>query len=309
MKNHIAFCRFFSPLAVLAAACVIGGSASGQGTPPPFQPQPKKEASPETQRYLLEIVNGELQPGGSPATLARIVDVLLGVYPNETIVLAPGLGQVQVRDLKLRNTDLPETLDALRVASGDAFVWQNGLLQNPPPPVGPRAIDPSTGLPVLPASPREASSLYILTRNDASVAGNPRRMVEVFNLSGYLEQLGKRDEKDIAASLEKIKMIVSDTLNQVMQGNVQPEDQPRFQFHPGANLFIVIGPPQAIEVTRKVVNALPGVAGARAYPPPGTDTKAAEDAFRRRYGLQPAGAPEPPAPRRPPPETVPAPGK
>ena len=124
-------------------------------------------------------------------------------------------------------------------------------------------------------------------------------MVEVFNLSGYLEQLGKRDEKDIAASLEKIKMIVSDTLNQVMQGNVQAEDQPSFQFHPGANLFIVIGPPQAIEVTTKVVNALPGVGGARAYPPPGTDRREAEDAFRRRYGLQPAEPQEPRAPRPP----------
>ena len=307
MNDHIAFFRPFPPLAVLAAACVIGGSASGQGTPSPPQPQAKKEASPETQRYLLEIVNGELQPGGSPATLARIVDVLLGVYPNETIVLAPGLGQVQVRDLKLRNTDLPETLDALRVASGDAFVWQNGRLQNAAPPW---AIDPATGLPGPPAPSREpsSSSLYILTRNDASVAGNPRRMVEVFNLSGYLEQLGKRDEKDIAASLEKIKMIVSDTLNQVMQGNVQPEDQPSFQFHPGANLFIVIGPPQAIEVTQKVVTALPGVAGARGYPPPGTDARAAEDAFRRRYGLQPAGAPATPA-RPQPAAGVPPPGK
>jgi hypothetical protein len=305
MKNHIAFFRLFPLSGVLAAACLACAGALGQGTPPPSQAQPKKEIPQGTQPYFLEVIDGALHPGGPPATLSKIADVLRGLYPTVDIVLAPELGQLQVRDLKLRAAGLEEALEALRVASGDAFVWQNGLAQNAAPP---RAIDPTTGLPVPPTPPRESSSLYILTRNDASVAGNPRRMVEVFNLSGYLEQLGKRDEKDIAASLEKIKMIVSDTLNQVMQGNMQPEDQPSFQFHPGANLFIVIGPPQAIEVTRKVVNALPGVAGARAYPPPGTDTKAAEDAFRRRYGLQPAGAPATPA-RPQPPAGVPSPSK
>jgi hypothetical protein len=133
-------------------------------------------------------------------------------------------------------------------------------------------------------------------------------MVEVFNLSGYLEQLGKRDEKDIAASLEKIKMIVSDTLNQVMQGNVQAEDQPSFQFHPGANLFIVIGPPQAIQVTSKVVRELPGAAGARGYPAPAANTQA-DEALRRRYGLMPPPGAPGPAGTQPPPVAAPLPGK
>ena len=293
MKNHFAFRRICPPLTVLVATCLACASALGQGTPSPTRGQPKKEVHPNSS-YVLEVVDGVLLTGPTKeaATLAKIADILRGLYPEANIALAPELGDVQVRDLKLRGTELPEALEALRVASGDAFSWQNGLPQNAPPPSS-RPIDPSTGLPVPPAPPRGQSSLYILTRNDSDLGGNPRRMVEVFNLSGYLEQLGKRDEKDIAASLEKIKMIVGETLNQVMQGNAQASDQPSFQFHPGANLFIVIGPPQAIEVTRKVVNALPGVAGARAYPPPAANP-AADEAFKRRYGLMPpAGVPGP----------------
>jgi hypothetical protein len=287
MKNHFALCRPFPPFAILVAACLACvGAASGQGTPPTSRTQPKKEVSPATEPYVLEIVDGALKPGGPPATLGRIADVLRKLYPDVNIVLAPELGQVQVRDLKLRATELPEALDALRIASGDAFAWQNGIL--------PGLIDPRTGKPMEPAPEPRNSSLYILTRNYPPPAGNPRRMVEVFNLSGYLEQLGKHDEKDVAASLEKIKMIVSDTLNQVMQGNMQAEDQPSFQFHPGANLFIVIGPPQAIEVTSKVVKALPGVGGARDYFMPRPET-APPPAIRP----PPAGPQEPRAPRPP----------
>lgn len=300
MKHHPQFRRLKQPLLVFLAACLAGSRLFAQETSAKVLPKTSKAPA-----YVLEVTDGILLSDNQkqPATLSRIADVLRGIYPDVNIVLAPELGQEQVKDLKLRSAQVPEALEALRVASGDAFVWQNGLAQGGSLP-GP--VDPNTGLPISPPQGREQSSLYILSRNNSYTPGNPRRMVEVFNLSGYLEQLGKRDEKEIAASLEKIKMIVSDTLNQVLQGNVHQEDQPSFQFHPGANLFIVIGPSQAIDVTRKVVDALPGVAGGRAHPARVTDPTTNE-AFMRRYGLIPPTG-NPPT-TRPPGTVAPTPGK
>ena len=128
--------------------------------------------------------------------------------------------------------------------------------------------------------------------------GEASNLTKALNLTPYsdpeslLIRKAKRDEKDISASLEQIMRIVSETLDQATQGKAEAGSQPSFKFHPGANLFIVIGSPQAIEVTEKVVNALPGVAGARGYPPQNAETRLMDDAFRRRYGLEPrSGSP------------------
>jgi len=88
----------------------------------------------------------------------------------------------------------------------------------------------------------------------------PRRSVEVFNLSGYLQQLPKQDEKAVSENVNMLEVVINQTLEQLKPEGFSDEDgpYPDFQFHRGANLFIVIGPPIAIEVARKVVNALPG---------------------------------------------------
>jgi hypothetical protein len=288
MKGHATLSCILSPGTALLAACLVCSNAYGQANPPPPEPQSGKQNAPRSSNYVLEIGDGILLTGGKkgPAKLSGIVDVLRDEYQDVNIVLAPELGEVIIQDLKLRAAEMPEILEALRVASGEVFMWHKGLAPN---------IDPTTGLPL--PSPAGSSSLYVLSRNYEPQPENPKRMVQVFNLSGYLEHLGKRDEKDISASLEQIMRIVSETLDQATQGKAEAGSQPSFKFHPGANLFIVIGSPQAIEVTEKVVNALPGVAGARGYPPQGPDTRAVDDAFRRRYGLEPRPAEAGPAPK------------
>ena len=117
------------------------------------------------------------------ATLANVVGVLREISPEANIVLAPEVSKVIVADLKLHSThELGEALEALRVASGYRFDWRKGL-----PNAG--RTDPATGLPAEPRMGGE-SSLYVLDLGINS-QGNPleraRRMVEVFNLSGYLE--------------------------------------------------------------------------------------------------------------------------
>jgi hypothetical protein len=307
MKTQPWLSHLNSPSGLLLAVCLATATAAAQDKPGPAQTPPTTQEPATGTRYALEIASGNMAIKGQqvPATLARIADVLRDLYPEVNIVLAPEVGKVQVLDLKLRAPDLPEALEALRVASGDAFVWRQGMTAGG----GGALIDPATGVAVPPA-PSE-SKLYVLSRNEARPEA-PRPVVEVFNLSGYLEHLGKRNEKEIVASLDEIKMIVSDTLDRVMQGRATVEDMPRFQFHPGANLFIVIGPPEAIEVAQKVVSALPGVAGARGYPPNQAAARTESDpkqeelmrTFRRRYGLDTPGsqnpAPPPASTARPP---------
>ena len=158
----------------------------------------------------------------------------------------------------------------MRVASGYKFVWTSSANPFPtdpgtgmpasavpgmgaiPPPV---ALDPTTGLPAV--GKENQTPLYILTEVPSGM-GAPGRLVEVFNLTDYFASpLGSGDEetnlKRVEASLEEIKRIVTSTLQ------VTDEDHNStvsFQFHSGANLLVVAGTPDAVEVARKVVNAL-----------------------------------------------------
>lgn len=296
MKHHATY----STVLLFSFACLGAGLSGGaaEAECAPAAPAAAAKSSP----YVLEIRDGKLLTGGNhtEASLPRIVDELRDIYSDANFVLAPGMESVVIGDLKLRSAALSETLEALRVASGEAFVWHNGLAPRMDPATGlppaPMLVDPTTGLPQPTAS---ESSLYFLTRDDVSQP-NPRRMVQVFNLSGYLEQVGKRDRGEISQSLEEIKGIIAETLVQATQGKLQPADAPSFQFHPGANLFIVIGTSQAVGITEKVINALPGVSGMRGFPPPGPSPedqqKAMEKMLKQRYGLTDRYVPGPKPP-------------
>src|SRR5215471_4419116 len=90
-------------------------------------------------RYDVEIVNGQLQlanlqdrvnvkarwgnVAAVEANLRNLVDVLRDLHPNVNIVMAPGVERVKIGNLKLHSTQLENELEALRVASGNRFVW------------------------------------------------------------------------------------------------------------------------------------------------------------------------------------------
>jgi hypothetical protein len=257
--------------------------------------------------YDLQIVNGQLLvnnnltnrlnvnarfgPGtlhSVPVTLGDIVDVLRELHTNADIVMTPGLAKLKITDLKMRSThesgegQLQKELQALSVASGYKFLWTRESRE----------------------SDSGHSSLYILSSNEALV--KPSRSVEVFNLSGYIEQLGKPDGKELEASVGKIGTIINDTV-QRLKSDVTSEDLfATFEFHPGASLLIVIGPPEALEVARKVVTALPGVTGSAEagasvgggdrFPPGTIVPENMRETMRKRYGLRPSGPmPAPPS--------------
>ena len=102
--------------------------------------------------------------------------------------------------------------------------------------------------------------------------------------------------------MEEIQATVLDTLQSLKEGPVTENDRPHFKFHPGTGLLIVTGPPDAIEVARKVATALTGQPSAGESVLLGdAKQRAAQEAMYRRYGLrQGAPAPGQAAPNNPP---------
>ena len=180
-----------------------------------------------------------------PATLVNIIDVLRDLHAEANLAMAPELANVKIANLKLRATSLDEELEGLRVASGERFVWTR--------PEAMAAVDPTTGLPTVPA--RGQSALYSLMPNESGRAAVTRRTVEVFNLGPYLQRKGAARD----SSINEIEQIILATLRQI-KGDDSADEAPSYQFHSGANLLIVIGQPEALEVARKVLNALEGEA-------------------------------------------------
>lgn len=191
-----------------------------------------------------------------PPTLGNIVDALRENHNGQAnFVLAPGLGKLKIADVKLRGGNLADQLEALRVASGEKFEW----VANPktPDPFG----APDSGF----VSGSSASSLYVLREPTPTV--NSERTVEAFNLSGYLQWLAsKQDQKEaeasrmnaIQTSLKVIQDIAAETIAVYQQGRSDSAELPHFQFHRGANLLIVIGTRETVDIVQRIINALPG---------------------------------------------------
>jgi hypothetical protein len=155
------------------------------------------------------------------ATLQNVTEVLRDIYPNFNITLAPGLENLRIGDLKLRlsSMQLNDVLQALELASSAKFSVRGS----------------------------KTSFLLAPTRQQSS------RKTEVFNLSGYLQSLEDRDDKSVASAVNQVRELILETYRELKPSETA---SPSFQFHPGANLLIMIGEPEALEVGSKVVNAL-----------------------------------------------------
>jgi len=237
-----------------SAAVLLSSSAAAIAGETP--PGPASETAPH--RWDLQVADGQVlrkEGGPVPSTLRHVVDYLVELQPAN-VVLAPSLGDVPIMDLKLAGLRWEGSLEALRIASGNAFIWSSQ------PPV--EAIDPTTGMSVRPAPFGEAS-LYVLE----PAPGGPRplyeRAVEVFNLSGYL---AGKEGNQIAETLDELKLILGESLHQVSAGSPPApsaaDPAPSVRFHSSASLLVVVGTPPQIEVARKIILALPGTSPSQA---------------------------------------------
>ncbi len=244
-----------SSIVVLASAAVFlsntAGVIAGEAAPVPVP-------EPTSHQWDLRIAGGQLLPKEgrpTPATLRNVVDYLVELQPAN-VVLAPSLSEVEIVDLKLAGLRWEGALEALRIASGNVFIWSSQ------PPA--EAIDPATGMPMRPTSPGEAS-LYVLEPAPGGPRPHNERAVEVFNLSGYL---AGKEGNQIAETLDELKLILGESLHQVWAGSrpspVPAEPVPSVRFHSSAKLLVVVGTPPQIEIARKIILALPGTTASQA---------------------------------------------
>lgn len=279
MKASNSLCRRFLSALLAAAFILLPGLMMG-GDRSPEAPAATTENKPAG--YDLQIVGGQLiRPGGQvEATLPNVVDALREQHPEANIVLSPGLARVKVGDLKLRATRIEEELEAVGVASGDKFEVHT------PRPQG--LVDPNTGLPVKPDS-----GLFVL---QSTPTPQTRRVVEAFNIGPYLQWLSHKPAAEAHGSpedeaLNQIGQVLRDTISDLQQDS-EAVDQPKWQYHRGATLLVVIGTVDSVEVARKLINALPGMPamGVESAAQRAGRERTAEDAFRARYGLAPRAA-------------------
>ncbi len=304
MKTSTFVCGLCAALGFAAlSTCLPSGWAAEQNSAAKNSPSTRETRGPE---YDLEIVDGQVLSHGRklPASLANVVEVLRDRYRQANIVLSPRLGTCTVSDLKLRASRLPEELEALRIATGNKFIVH--------PPAGPPStIDPNTGLPV--QAPDYSSGLFVL---EAVRTPDSERVVEAFNVGPYLQWVREhpRDESQKEQrpeeNLERIQKIVLETLQRFNPDSFDQNRVADFAYYRDANLFVIIGSREAVDIARKIINVLPGMAsidnsvashyGLNPAAPPGAPD-ARMDEFRRRYGLGPASAqpPERNAPAQP----------
>jgi hypothetical protein len=219
--------------------------------------QPQPAAAPQAldtnaavdQQYDIQIENGGLliaplkkridvkalyegqgEPYSIAATMGNLVKYLRAANTNLTIVLSPGAEDATIGDLKLHSGDMSTLVAALYVATDGNVRGQ-----------------------LLPG--KNAWSIV-----SASKKTNTSRTFEVFNISGYINSLGKPSEEVIRQRVDEIRELTDQIQHSLVDTpNLTPQvDTPSFRFHPGTSLLIVTGTPDAIGVARKIINALPG---------------------------------------------------
>ena len=260
MRKHL-----FTFAFALSTVCLLNftGSLQAQdtntteGTLPPgaFAARRAFEASVESlPTFNIQIENGQLSlasfktmPEKNPwgtnvlsvlATVDNLSKYLRAIDPNLNIVLSPDVGGFTIANLKL-NTRAPLSIaQAVSVASGGTIVG------------------PGAG-----SGGGFGGGFRGAERSLTFIANRPRESkssVEVFNVSGYIQTLGKVDDKVVSQKLDELEnKLIFPTLDDLNILNTG-DRVPTFKYHPGTKLLIVISKPEAIEVVRKIINALPG---------------------------------------------------
>ena len=169
------------------------------------------------------------------ATMENLSKFLRLVDPHLNIVLAPRTESLVVPNLKLKTSNLNTVSEAIAVATSGT-VRGSGTGRSPGGGFG-------------------GTVERTLTFTSQSSTGES--IVEVFNLSGYILTLGNPNEETIRQRLDELQGLIISTLGNLHHGWLST-DGPDFRYHSGTRLLIVTGKPEAIYLTRKIVNALSG---------------------------------------------------
>jgi hypothetical protein len=183
--------------------------------------------APLKNRVDVKALWGSGDARGVPATVGNLMKYLRSADTNLTIVVSPGAAGLQINDLTMRSGNMPALAEALSIATDNKI---HGSLMT--------AKDSWTFF----AAPQPQTE----------------RTLEVFNLNSYILSLGEADRDAVAKSLDEVQQLILSTLRQLHPSGYSSTDDPQFSYHPGTKLLIVTGSREAIEVSRKIVNALSG---------------------------------------------------
>jgi len=268
MKTHIMFRRALTALAFAAVLALPPAPAAAQTNATPRRqrndaaPGPAFASAPD--QFELEIEHGGLKIKAGPnvvgtdaADLETIVKLLRKKHPEANIAMAPELARVMVADLKLHapyggqdlDDILREDLEALRVACGGNFIWKAKQLSN------------NGGAPAL--YTLEPSDQFL---KEQAPAKSPQ--VEVFNFTSYFADLRRTEAARLTnsgpmgeAGFKNLQEDTIDKTKDIIRETVETFAGPsklNFQFHQGAKLLVVTGPPDEIAVAKKVIIAMIG---------------------------------------------------
>lgn len=222
MKPKLRLLKALAPVCFALALAIPQAQAQSKSQHADVEPQIK---------YDLEVTaGGALIDNGRPIapTLGNAIDILRRLHPELTFALSPGLGDVKLAELKLHANDVDQTLEALRLATGNRFDF---------------------------AAPAHSSggdhTLYLLQGIEPP---NRRRMVEAFNLGDWIS--GARSDEEKGKRVRQLEEIIYTTIEKLRESSLEPNDRPEILFHPEANIMVVIGTPQSIEVAGKLARAL-----------------------------------------------------
>jgi hypothetical protein len=253
MKRSRSF-PIFIPIACLLAGLIFSQSAvNAQEKPETATPSAKQSSGAAAVLFDVDIENGLLMVAplkkhvdvkalwgegavqSVPATVHNILKYLRGADRDLNVIAGPEAGEVEIKELKLRSADIASLMESLGYATGGAI----------------RAVSFGSGT---------KSWILMASRTTQPV----ERTVEVFNVSGFIRHLTDKapkpeeQEQIVHQGLNQVKEIIEHTFVGLIRGKRGASEAPEYQFHAGTSLLVVTGSPQAIDVARKVVNALPG---------------------------------------------------
>lgn len=186
-------------------------------------------------RVSLDIRDGVFQSGGRTATVGNIVKQVQAQVPDGNFVLSPGVSEVVVSNLVLRNANLLGVMTALGYASGNKV----------------RASEVSPGV-------------YAVI---GGAVERKNKAVEAYNLSATLDRIGPRDSKAVRDWIAEINGLITTTLKAYDSRTDQQRDAPLLNFNDNTGMLVIIGQPEQLEITGKIVKALTQTGqGRRGFP-------------------------------------------
>ena len=224
----------------------------------------------------LVIAEGKVKHDGrsEPATLANIVGLLRALHPRTNINIV-GNQDLLVGDLVLKWGTAP-TMDQLRgtlaaiaaASEGKIEVRDFGerdfLLRTTPNSGDSTAVevfnlDPllSRGVPVVALEHRlREAELQFAIADKTWPAGDKEAGLKQIGGETSVLRAKIADAQKAAESAAPVVRRIQEVVEMTLALRKLNEKSPQFSYHPGANLLIVTGSQNAIEVTRKVLGAM-----------------------------------------------------